>query len=79
MDRRTQRALLVVLLFGVAILLYRSWEYRDSLSRNGDRRGRIPGEDNTALRLDPHGLAPANSTLGVGLRLAILLPCVLGV
>ena len=65
MDRRTQRVVLVVLFFLVTIILYRTLGSGDTVLRYGGRRGRVTPEGTTALRVDPKGLAPANSTLGV--------------
>ena len=60
MDRRTQRAVLLILFFGVAIVLYRSLGSSDyAVPRNG---GAVIGKYD---ELDLTGLEPANATLGV--------------
>ncbi len=64
MDRRSQRALLLVLFFGVAVILYRSLGVTDHIRQRGGRY-KVAPDDHTSLQLDPRKLNPANSTLGV--------------
>lgn len=56
MDRRTQRLVLLILFFGVAVVLYRSL---------GSREYAVKREGSKYNDLDLRGLEPANSTLGV--------------
>lgn len=58
MDRRSQRLLLLALLFSVTLLLYRSF------NRAGGAAGIEPPAGAT---VDLRGVKPANSTLGVRL------------
>jgi hypothetical protein len=60
MDRRTQRLVLLILFFCVAVVLYRSLGSRDhAVPRGGSSDPRY--NDLAEFR----GLAPANATLGV--------------
>ena len=70
MDRRTQRSILLILLFGVAVVLYRSLGWRDApvVRHGGVGAPRLSGSGNIAgadFKLDLSGLEPANATLGV--------------
>lgn len=67
MDRRTQRLILLILLFGVAVVLYRSLgSASDAVRRRPGSFVKGPAGDSVAsYALDITGLEPANSTLGV--------------
>lgn len=67
MDRRTQRLVLLILFFGVAVVLYRSLGSREYAVRQGGAQS--SGNNDLDLR----GLQPANSTLGVRNRIDYLL------
>ncbi|KAK5162926.1 uncharacterized protein LTR77_011087 [Saxophila tyrrhenica] len=73
MDRRTQRALLIVLFFGVTVVLYRTLGLRDSIVQRGggSRSGGSAPDEQTSLRVDPKKLDLANATLGFGAVLAV--------
>ena len=63
MDRRTQRLVLLILFFGVAVVLYRSLGSREyAVPRSGSADSRY------ADLAEFKGLEPANSTLGVCCR-----------
>ena len=64
MDRRTQRALLIVLFFGVAVIFYRTLGVGDHLIPQRIPNGKTSADEHT-LRVDPKKLDPANATLGV--------------
>ena len=71
MDRRTQRLILLILLFGVAVVLYRSLgSASDAVRRRPGSFVKGPAGDSFAsYALDISGLEPANSTLGVRVTL----------
>ena len=62
MDRRTQRLVLLLLFFGVAVVLYTSV---------GSSRGEyvVPRGGAQSSGMDLKDLEPANATLGVGCRI----------